>query len=61
MTIAYGVRAIAAETGVDSRGVAILAREGYPRIIFSLLMVEQRRRRNTRPWDEFIRTADEIT
>ena len=45
MTTAHGVRAIAAETGLESWKIAFLARDGYAQIIFQLVMVEQRHRR----------------
>jgi hypothetical protein len=45
MPAIIGVRAIAAETGLDAWKIAVLAREGYTQIIWTLVMVEQRRRR----------------
>jgi len=41
----HGVRDVAAETGLEAWKIAVLAREGHAQIIFSLVMLEQRRRR----------------
>ncbi len=40
-----GIRAIAADTGLEGWKVAVLARDGHAQIIRSLIVIEQRRRR----------------
>ncbi len=45
MPAIQGVRAIAAGAGIDAWKIAILAREGYAQIIWTLVLVEQSHRR----------------